>query len=133
LGYKVVLSPGAAKEFRKLDKVVQKPIASLIDEIEAAANPRIDVKALKGNAREWRYKVGDYRMVCEIKDRELIVWIIRVRRGVLQSYSPPCETRQLNSSGCRSPVLCKQTAICSIIEILARPLNQTYLRCGDTG
>ncbi|MDH2918394.1 MAG: type II toxin-antitoxin system RelE/ParE family toxin [Sideroxydans sp.] len=79
MGYKVVLSPSAVKEFRKLDRVVQKRVASLIDEIEAAANPRIDGKALKGNARQWRYKVGDYRMVCEIKDHELIVWIIRVR------------------------------------------------------
>ena len=79
MAYKVVLSAGAAKEFRKLDRGVQKRIASFIAEIEETASPRFSGKALKGNDREWRYRVGDYRMVCEIKDRELIVWVIRVR------------------------------------------------------
>jgi len=49
-----------------------------VDKIEASDNPRFTGKALKGNDKEWRYRVGDYRLVCEIKDRELIVWLIRI-------------------------------------------------------
>ncbi len=72
------MSPGATKEFRNLDIPIQKRIAVLVDKIEASVNPRFSGKALKGNDKEWRYRVGDYRLVCEIKDRELIVWMIRV-------------------------------------------------------
>lgn len=76
--YKVILSPGADKEFRKLDKTVQRRIAALFTKIEASTNPRFSGKALKGNDNEWRYRAGDYRLVCEIKDLELIVWMVRV-------------------------------------------------------
>ena len=72
------MSPDAAKAFKKLDKTIQQRTAALVDKIEASANPRFSGKALKGNDKEWRYRVGDYRLVCEIKDRELIVWMIRI-------------------------------------------------------
>ena len=72
------MSQDAAKAFRKLDKPVQKRIAALLTKIEASINPRFSGKALVGNEHEWRYRVGDYRLVCEIKDRELIVWVVRI-------------------------------------------------------
>ena len=72
------MSPAATREFRKLDGAIQKRVAVLVDKIEASINPRFSGKALKGNDKEWRYRVGDYRLVCEIKDRELIVWLVRV-------------------------------------------------------
>ena len=72
------MSPDAAKEFRKLDKTIQKRIAALVDKVEASVNPRFSGKALKGNDKEWRYRVGDYRLICEIKDWELIVWMVRI-------------------------------------------------------
>lgn len=78
MGYKVLLSPEAAKAFKKLDKLIQQRIAALVDKIEVSSNPRFSGKPLKGNDKEWRYRVGDYRLVCEIKDKELIVWMIRV-------------------------------------------------------
>ena len=72
------MSPEATKDFRKLDNTVQKRIAALVNKIEVSVNPRFSGKALKGNDKEWRYRVGDYRLVCEIKDRELIVWFVRM-------------------------------------------------------
>ena len=78
MGYKVILSPEAAKTFKKLDKSIQQRIATLVDKIEDSINPRFSGKALKGNDKEWRYRVGDYRIVCEIRDSELIVWLIRI-------------------------------------------------------
>jgi mRNA interferase RelE/StbE len=72
------MSPDAAKEFRKLDKTIQKRVAALVDRVEASVNPRFSGKALKGNDKEWRYRVGDYRLICEIKDLELIVWMVRI-------------------------------------------------------
>lgn len=72
------MSPEATKKFRKLDNTVQKRIAVLVEKIEASTNPRFSGKSLKGNDKEWRYRVGDNRLVCEIKDRELIVWFVRI-------------------------------------------------------
>ena len=60
------MSAEAAKTFRKLDRPLQKRIAVLVDRIESSVNPRFSGKALQGNDREWRYRVGDYRL-----DREL--------------------------------------------------------------
>lgn len=78
MGYKVKYAEPAWKAISKLDKPLQKRILELVDKIEVSDNPRFTGKALKGNDKEWRYRVGDYRLVCEIKDRELIVWLIRI-------------------------------------------------------
>jgi len=78
LGYKVIYSEAARKSIERLDKPLQKRVLAFVDKIEASINPRFSGKALKGNEKEWRYRVGDYRLVCEIKDRELIVWMVRV-------------------------------------------------------
>lgn len=78
MGYKVSMSPEAAKTFKKLDNTTQRRVALLVSKIEASNNPRFSGKALKGNDKEWRYRVGDYRLICEIKDKELIVWMIRI-------------------------------------------------------
>lgn len=84
MAYKVLFSDGVDKEFRGLDRVMQKRIAKLIERIQASDNPRFSGKALQGNDRQWRYRVGDYRLVCEIRDKELIVYCIKVghRRDV---------------------------------------------------
>lgn len=72
------MSPEASRAFRKLDNTIKQRIAVLVDRIEASKNPRFSGKALKGNDKEWRYRVGDYRLICEIKDMELIVWMVRI-------------------------------------------------------
>ena len=78
MAYKVIYSDTARKNIERLDRPLQKRILTFVDRIEESTNPRFSGKALKGNDNEWRYRVGDYRLVCEIKDRELIVWMIRV-------------------------------------------------------
>ncbi len=72
------MSPEASKAFRNMDNTIKQRIAALVDRIEASKNPRFSGKALKGNDKEWRYRVGDYRLICEIRDRELIVWMVRI-------------------------------------------------------
>lgn len=78
MGYKVIYSDAAGKQIERLDKPLQKRVLAFVDKIEASINPRFSGKSLKGNDKEWRYRVGDYRLICEIKDRELIVWIVRI-------------------------------------------------------
>ena len=78
MAYKATLSSDAAKTFRKLDQPVQKRIAALVSKIEKSINPRFSGKALVGRDKEWRYRVGDYRLICEIRDKELIIWIVDI-------------------------------------------------------
>ena len=78
MGYKDKYAEQAWKAITKLDKPIQKRILTFVDKIEASDNPRFSGKALQGNDREWRYRVGDYRLICEIRDNELIVWMVGV-------------------------------------------------------
>lgn len=63
------------KTLKKLDKHLQKQILKWIAEkLIDCQNPRLYGKALKGNLKElWRYRIGNYRLICEIKDKELII------------------------------------------------------------
>lgn len=76
---KIFLSKAAQKQVAKLDKPIQKRIVEYLEGIEKLDNPRSEGKALTGNlAGKWRYRVGDYRIICEIIDKELIISVIQV-------------------------------------------------------
>jgi mRNA interferase RelE/StbE len=69
----------ALKELRKLGKGSQRDIIAYLDERVAGEDPRRFGKALKANlAGLWRYRVGDYRILCELRDNELVVLVIAV-------------------------------------------------------
>ena len=84
--WQIKFEPKALKELKKLDQPTQKRILNYIQkQISSAQNPRISGKALTGNKQGlWRYRVGDYRIVCQIIDEELIIVVIKVghRRSV---------------------------------------------------
>lgn len=72
-------SAKAAKLFDKLDKPIQRQLAAEIDKILALDNPRQLGKALTGELSGlWRYRAGDYRIVCEIQDTVLMILVVRV-------------------------------------------------------
>lgn len=69
----------AEKEFSKLPKNVQKNIRDyLVLKVQNA--PRTYGKAMKGNnvIKLWRYRVQDYRLICQIKDTEIIVLVVKI-------------------------------------------------------
>ena len=78
----------ALKELRKLGTQAQRDIISYLDErISSEADPRRFGKGLKADlAGLWRYRVGDYRILCQIRDRELLVLVVAVghRRDVYE-------------------------------------------------
>jgi len=86
--YKVVFTEKAKKQLKKLDKCVASLIVGWIERnIEGCENPRVYGKSLTGNrGGQWRYRVGDYRLICEIKDDEIIVLVLEVghRRHVYE-------------------------------------------------
>lgn len=73
-------SDRALKSLRKMDKQNARRIVDFMDlRIAVAADPRQSGKALKGDLGEfWRYRVGDYRILCEIRDNELIILVATI-------------------------------------------------------
>ncbi len=63
------------KDFKKLDKPVQKILKGWIEKnLIDTPEPRRFGKILKGNLQEqWRYRIGDYRILCIIEDDQFII------------------------------------------------------------
>ncbi len=69
----------AAKEFKKLDKATQKQLDKFLLKLMKSANPRHIGRALKGSLQSfWRYRVGDYRLICSIEDKIVTILVLRV-------------------------------------------------------
>ena len=76
---RVHFSNKAEREFYKLDKSIQKQIQTFISKLKDLKNPRSCGKRLTGNLQGlWRYRVGKYRVVCQILDRELVILVIDI-------------------------------------------------------
>lgn len=78
--YNVETTAAFDKEFKKLDRPVQKILKAWIEKnLIDCVNPRQHGKALKGNLQEfWRYRVGDYRILAAIQDDRLIILAMSV-------------------------------------------------------
>lgn len=77
--WSVRLKTGAAKAINKLDKPVRDRIKTFLAQLAEQDNPRITGKALQGKlSAYWRYRVGDYRLICRIQDDELIVLVVEL-------------------------------------------------------
>lgn len=89
MSWKIEFDAAAAKEFRKLNRTVQQRIQRYLRErIMVAADPRQYGKAMRGEkAGLWRYRVGDYRLICAIEDDHFVVLVLKVghRRDVYRS------------------------------------------------
>lgn len=76
---RVRYSETALKSLKKLDKHRQKLIIFYMDNIEKLEEPRVRGKALSANLKGfWRYRVSDFRIICEIIDDELIICVIDI-------------------------------------------------------
>lgn len=82
----------AAKEFRELNPPLRRRVRAYLEgRVPAQAHPRRLGKALKGrHVGLWRYRVGDARVICELRDAELVVLVIRVaHRGSVYEQRHP--------------------------------------------
>lgn len=78
--YSVKTTPKFDKEFRKLDRYTQKMLKSWIEKnLIGCENPRNHGKGLVSNiSGQWRYRIGDYRLICQIQDNELVILALSV-------------------------------------------------------
>ena len=78
--YKVEYLPSAAKQIEKLDKYTKRIIVDWISKnLVECENPRIHGKPLSANrAGQWRYRIGDYRIIAKIMDDKLIILVLAI-------------------------------------------------------
>lgn len=78
---KIELAPEAARELNKLDgQVSRRVLRFLRDRVADLDDPRSIGSALQGAklGEFWRYRVGDYRIICHIDDAKVLVLVLRV-------------------------------------------------------
>jgi mRNA interferase RelE/StbE len=81
MAWSVELSETATRELSKLDAQHSRRILKFLHErVARLDDPRSLGKALQGSrlGEFWKYRVGDYRLICKIEDDRLIVLVLRV-------------------------------------------------------
>ena len=83
--YEVRLAPAAVRQLRKLDPPGRRRVQAAIDLL--AEDPRPPgARQLVGGAGEWRVRTGDFRIIYDIQNEELLVLVVKVghRRDVYE-------------------------------------------------
>ena len=80
MSYQVETTARFDKEFKKLDRYTQRMIKGWIDKnLIGTENPRQHGKGLTADrSGQWRYRIGDYRLICHIDDNRLIILALSV-------------------------------------------------------
>ncbi|WP_455258755.1 type II toxin-antitoxin system RelE family toxin [Peptoniphilus asaccharolyticus] len=78
--YQITTTDKFDKTFRKLDRQIQKIIKVWIEKnLVNCENPRIHGKGLTANrSSQWRYRIGDYRILADIRDNELVLVFVDI-------------------------------------------------------
>ncbi len=78
--WKVELDSAAEKELGKLDRQIAIRILKFLNErLAKSDDPRLLGESLKGRFEEyWKYRVGDYRVICNILDSTLTVIVVKI-------------------------------------------------------
>lgn len=89
MSYTIKTTPRFDKEFRKLDRYTMRMIKAWIDKnLVGCEDPRVHGKGLTSNrSGEWRYRIGDYRLICRIEEAELVILALSIghRRDIYKS------------------------------------------------
>ncbi len=80
MSYSVETTARFDKEFKKLDRYTQKMIKAWIEKnLVDCTDPRVHEKGLTANrSGQWRYRIGDYRLICLIEDDRLVILALTI-------------------------------------------------------
>ena len=80
MAYRVEYSETALKQLKKMDRFYARLLTSWIGKnLEGCDDPRAHGKGLTANrSGEWRYRVGDYRILCTINDDVLVIEVFSI-------------------------------------------------------
>ena len=81
LAYRVEFDPDALKDLKKLDRPVQQRLLGFLKtRVGQLGDPRELGEPLSGAAlgNYWKYRVGDWRIICDIQDARIVVRVLRL-------------------------------------------------------
>ena len=80
MSYRVETTARFDREFKKLDRYTQRMVKAWIEKhLVGCDDPRVHGKGLTANrSGQWRYRIGDYRMICLIEDERLIILALSI-------------------------------------------------------
>lgn len=81
MGFEIQFDPGALDDLKKLDQSIQRRLLGFLRQrVAVLDDPRAIGEALAGSrlGNYWKYRVGDWRIICDIQDRNIIVRVMRV-------------------------------------------------------
>ena len=79
--WRIEFDSRAVKELSKFDRPIQRRILkALRDRIATLVDPRSIGEALRGEelGRFWKYRIGAYRVICDIRDEDIVILVIRI-------------------------------------------------------
>lgn len=76
----IKFSPEFEKEWDKTDPSVQGKVIHFFSErLKTGEHPKYFAKPLTGNLKSfWRFRIGDYRVICSFKEMEKIIYLLRI-------------------------------------------------------
>ena len=75
--YSITLTPSAARQLRKFDPDVRRRIQAALELLAVEPRPPAAIR-LVGGSGEWRVRTGDYRIVYEFNDGQLLILVLRI-------------------------------------------------------
>ena len=80
MAWRIEIDPAAQRELDKLDQSVARRVLKFLDQrLRQLDDPRKIGERLHGTLSEfWKYRVGDYRLICSLEDDRLVVLLLRV-------------------------------------------------------
>jgi mRNA interferase RelE/StbE len=80
MSYSVEVTLRFEKEFKKLDGYTKRMMKAWIDRnLSSCTDPRVHGKMLTANRKgQWRYRIGDYRLICSIEDDRLVILALSI-------------------------------------------------------
>ena len=81
MAWQIEFDPDALKDLRQIDKPIQiRLVGFLRTRVSSLTNPRDIGEARSGQrlGNYWKYRVGDWRSICDIQDQKILVRVLRI-------------------------------------------------------
>ncbi|OEU73326.1 MAG: addiction module toxin RelE [Desulfuromonadales bacterium C00003068] len=78
MGWQIEFSKTSIKQLKKLDPQVRRKIVSYLKEKVTVAPSELGAPLRNELSGFWKYRVADYRIICEHQDDKLVVLVLRV-------------------------------------------------------
>lgn len=81
MAFEIEFDPDAIKDLKKIDRQIQQRLIGFLKQrVARLPNPRDLGEPLSGSrlGAYWKYRVGDWRIICDIQDTRIVVRVLRI-------------------------------------------------------